>query len=319
MASGLEAAGHQVRVVDTTPLSRPGTFSPSWWALKSSGRLFPDPGDTILVTAERIVRDWRPDVLFCFKTVRLDQERLLAMDVPRKVHYSPDDVSNPDNVSADYLKHEKSWSLVVTTKKHNVEEVRGRMGSTPLFVWSAYDPAWHHPEPLVEPYGQYVAGFIGNARPDRRALMLRLSHWLGKSFLVAGERWVRTAPALVPQASVRGALYGEAFSSAVRSVIGNLVLLNSANRDSHTCRSFEVPAAGGLVLAQRTEDHLELLEEGREALFFSTEEELVEVIERVRRRPEAFEDMRRRGHERIVRGKHTYQDRAAQIMDHLGS
>lgn len=319
MASGLEAAGHEVRVVDTTLMSRPPRFSPSWWALKSPRTPLRDPGSGLLEAAGRIARDWCPDVLFCFKTVRLDQSRLLDLDVPLKVHYSPDDVSNWDNVTSDYLNHESSWSLVVTTKRHNVEEIRARSGSEPLFVWSAYDPAWHHPDPLVAPYQQYAAGFIGNARPDRRDLVLRLSRRLGKSFLLAGERWVRTAPSLVPHASVRGPAYGEAFSSAIRSVICNLVLLNSANRDSHTCRSFEVPAAGGLVLAPRTDDHLELLQEGREALFFSTEEELLEAIDRVRHRPEAFEDMRRRAYESIVRGRHTYKDRAEEIMGFLAS
>lgn len=319
MAAGLEAAGHEVRVVDTTRMSRPAVLSPPWWSLKIPGGALPDPGRELLATARHLAREWRPDVLFCFKTVRLDQQRLLDLPVPLKVHYSPDDVVNRENVTADYLAHEPHWTLIVTTKRHNVDEIKARSGVTPLFVWSAYDPAWHHPRPLTRPYEEYAAGFIGNARPDRADLLLRLSHRLGRSLLVAGERWIRMRPSLVRHASLRGPRYGESFSSAVRSVLCNVVLLNSANRDSHTCRSFEVPAAGGLVLAERTDDHRDLFDEGREALFFSSEEELVELIERVRREPRSFREMRRRGHERIVAGHHSYRDRAAQILDVLAS
>jgi hypothetical protein len=319
MASGLEAAGHEVRIIDTTPISKPTPLSPPWWALKVSGGGPSRPGGELLEVARQIAVDWRPDVLFCFKTVRLDQEHLLDLPVPLTVHYSPDDVSNPENVTTDYLVHESQWSLIVTTKRHNVEEIEERTGSKPLFVWSAYDPAWHHPRPLARPYAEYSVGFVGNARPDRLDLVVGLSRRFGRSFLLAGERWVRMSPSLVRHASVRGPQYGEHFSSAVRSVLCNLVLLNSDNRDSHTCRSFEVPAAGGLVVAERTEDHLELFEEGREALFFSSEDELLELISVVTRAPHSFLDMRRRGHERVVNGNHSYRHRAVEIMNELSA
>jgi hypothetical protein len=317
MASGLEAAGHDVRIVDTTPIAKPTPLSLPWWSRKLPGGGLPDPGDRLLSTARELARDWRPDVLFCFKTVRLDQQRLLDLPVPLKVHYSPDDVSNSENVTADYLAHEQHWSLVVTTKRHNVEEIAARSGTKPLFVWSAFDPAWHHPRPLQRPYTEYVAGFIGNARPDRLALVTRLSRRLGRDFLLAGERWSRMSPTLARHASVRGPRYGESFSSAVRAVRCNLVLLNAANRDSHTCRSFEVPAAGGLVLAERTADHQLLFDEGREALMFSSEDELLDLVACTGREPDRFAEIRRRGHERIVGGNHSYRYRAAEILDAL--
>jgi spore maturation protein CgeB len=260
---------------------------------------------------------WKPDVLFCFNTSRLDQRALLSIPAATRIHYSPDDVSNPENVTDDYLKHEGSWDLVVTTKRHNIEEITQRSGARVHMVWSAYDPAWHHPTPLLNTLPQYSVGFIGNARPDRLDLIRRLGSELGSSLLIAGERWNRHLPHRGRHASVTGPRYGEAFSYTVRTIRTNLVLLNSSNRDSHTCRSFEVPASGGLVLAERTAEHQEMLEDGKEALFFSSEEELLEQIARVEASPAAYASMRYLGHRRIVTGGHTYVDRAREILQAL--
>ncbi len=45
-------------------------------------------------------------------------------------------------------------------------------------------------------------------------------------------------------------------------------MLSKGNRDLHTTRSVEIPYTGGVLCAERTSEHIELYEEGVEAVFW---------------------------------------------------
>src|SRR5207247_7705616 len=57
-----------------------------------------------------------------------------------------------------------------------------------------------------------------------------------------------------------------------------LGLVRQANCDGNVMRTFEIPACGGFLLAERTEEHLELFEECREMACFSSPEEMMDKI-----------------------------------------
>jgi spore maturation protein CgeB len=261
-------------------------------------------------------RDFKPDMLFAFKGVHLDQQRLLSVPASVRVHYSPDDVGNPYNTTPDYLAHEAAWDLIVTTKRHNVGELQARGARRVKFVLSAYDPAWHRPC-AKRGVRQYLVGFIGAERPDRAELVTRLAKEHGGQLLVRGPGWRRKPALQSTGATVGGPVYADHFAAAVASVTANLVLLNSDNRDTHTCRTFEIPATGGLFVGERTDEHAELLAEGTECLLFSDEEELREILRRCAQHPEQAVQLAAAGHRRVTREPHRYVDRAREIVDEL--
>ncbi|MBH0774746.1 CgeB family protein [Nocardia bovistercoris] len=317
LAEGFRARGHEIMVIDSTPATLPPRLSPSWAYAKSHERRAPWTVEHVHTRLERAAAELRPDLVFAFKSVHLDQRRLLDIPAALHVHYSPDDVSNPVNTTPSYLATESEWDLVVTTKRHNVRELLDRGARNALFVRSAYDPAWHHPS-ARRTSRQYLVGFIGACRPDRRDGMVSLARTYGAQLLVRGPGWRRVRQLRTTRAEIGGAVYGEDFSIAVASVTANLVLLNSDNRDTHTCRTFEVPAAGGLFVGERTDEHAELLSDGAEAYLFSSRDELDDILERCVAFPDEVAKVAAAGHRRIVEGGHSYADRAEEILRALG-
>lgn len=313
LALGFESAGHEVRSIDTTRWTSPRVFSKPWLDLQRTGKVSRDVNLTVARRIRDLTVGWTPDLVLCVKTIRFDQRVLLSAPGRYRVHYSADDVSNPSNVSADYLLRERDWDLVVTTKRHNVEELGARGVGRVLFVWSAYDPTIHH-GPAADVGRRYLVGFIGAMRPDRVDLPRTLAGTVPHRGLVRGPRWRRRYPTGSRGVTIGGTVPGTEYAAVSAQVFASPILLNSDNRDLHTCRSLEAPACGNLALAPRTDEHQLLLDDGTECLMHGSDEELTENMRRVAGDGRRLAGVASAGRRRILAGNHTYADRAREII-----
>ena len=303
--------GHECLTFDSTPMQGSGL------PRRLARRLSPSFRTRAEWNAELValLTTWRPDVLLVFRGLAVTAETLAATSALR-IHYHPDDSTNPDNRSPVYDIAETAYDFHVTTKSFNVAELMARGVANAVYMPCAYDRDWHRPASQTVS-ASYRVGFIGTRRPDRTALVYGLADECGKSFLLCGDRW-RRDPRIVRKATVRGPQYGFNLSTTVAQAPVQLGLLNSANRDQHTCRSYEIPAAGGLLIAERTDEHMTMLADQEEALFFSSPEELRSHLQRAAREPARMSELAQAASRRIRQGHNTYDDRWTTILDAIG-
>jgi spore maturation protein CgeB len=235
---------------------------------------------SVLKTADEVA----PQILWVDKCLYLWPETLGIMR--RKgcyllVDFSPDNQIMRTNQSRHYLKSIPFYSCHITTKKHNVEWLRKCGAHQVQCINNGFDPELHRTVKLSqgeEAIFKCDIGFVGHWEPSREYALLRL--WKqGYNMKVWGGNWNRARHRNHPLFISARHLTGDEYAKAICGAKINLCLLSRWNGDKTTDRSVEIPACGKFMLAERTEEHLLLFKEGKEAEFYDIQEEMLRKIE----------------------------------------
>ncbi len=221
-----------------------------------------------------------PDLVWVEKGLTVEPATLAALGRrwphATRVSFSPDDMFNPRNQSRQWRGCLPLYDVHVTTKSFNVSELREAGARRVVLLPKGYSPEVHRPLPCgseeVARFGGDV-GFIGWPERERARSIRRLAaHGVAVRVWGPWPVWGRGAN---PRIEGR-ALWADDYARAICAFKINLCFLRKANRDQVTARSIEIPACGGFMLAERTAEHLRLFGEDREAVYFSSDDELVE-------------------------------------------
>ena len=220
----------------------------------------------------------------------------------RLISCSEDDMYAAHGHSLWYRIGLQYYDLVFTTKVFNLEELK-LFGAkeTKLFL-DSYDEKIHKPMNLTEEERERFScdvAAIGAFENERAESLLYLAEH-GIKVSVWGGNWGRMTNSHPNLVIKNEFLFGEDYSKAICATKINLNFLRKINRDEVTSRSVEIPACGGFMLSERTARHLEFFEEGREAEFFGSNEEMLEKIRRYLENNEDREKVARAGLERCV-------------------
>lgn len=144
---------------------------------------------------------------------------------------------------------------------------------------------------------------------------------LGAIVKVWGPRWTRYARFNAwARSIVQGdGLWGNDYPHALRCSKIALGLLNRRMPETSTSRTFEIPATGTFMLAERTEELQELFDEGREVEFFSTPEELCSKARYYLLNNEPRMRIAAAGHERCVSSGYSAEEQMRRIFAYLES
>jgi spore maturation protein CgeB len=283
---------------------------------------YPEPiglNAAIVAAGRRI----KPDVLWLDKGIFV---RRRTIETIRKenpdclvIGFSPDDMHARHNRSHQFDSHLDLYDAFLTTKSYNVLELTRSGCPNVVFVPNGYDPQTHRPMPVdaqAQRLGAAVA-FIGTYEPDR-ARSLRNLALAGIPVRVWGANWQnwRRRPR---GAVVEGrAIYGDDYARAISASAINLAFLRKTNRDLQTTRSVEIPAVGGFMLAERTDEHRKLFEEGVEAEFFGSDAELIEKCRYYLVHPPERLRIAEAGRHRCLTSGYDYRSRLSTALQSIG-
>jgi spore maturation protein CgeB len=231
------------------------------------------------------------------------------------INYATDDPFNPRNSTDDLIASIPHYDIYASTKRAIIPDIRKTGCTTVMYVPFGYKPDVHFPDQSAtsaerKKYDADVV-FIGGADVDRVPYFQRIVKDSKARLALYGGYWHRQ-PEL--RYCARGFVMGRAYRLALGCAKIAVGLVRSANRDDHAMRSFEIPACGAFLLAERTEAHMELFSEGKEAAFFSSADELVDKVRYYLEHESERRRIATNGYRRVIDGGNTYLDRLRQIV-----
>lgn len=271
-----------------------------------------------------LAKKTQPDVILLVKGEFLAASTLKAVRAhtgARLVVYHPDDFENPLVTTRDMLECLLLYDVVAVPRPVNVAELRAMGCKQGVHVRFGYDPdLFYRQEPTPEQRQRWSSDvlFIGTYTEDRAELLERVGESCDmqqRVFRCYGGGWRRLHRTSKLASHVAGrTVSGEDHRLALGCSRIALGLLRHANRDEHTTRTFEMPVCGAFVLGERSQEHEELLGEGRGMACFSSVAELLEKIDYYLSHEEERRRIAEEGYRRVHQGRCTYRDRLEEIL-----
>lgn len=224
-----------------------------------------------------------------FDIVWIDKGNYILPSTLRTIHrlqpdakiigYSPDNMAERHNQTVWFTKGLKYYDWYLTTKSYIVDWLKEYGCQNVMFVNNAYEDTFHHPYNLTNKEKETlggIVGFIGSWEKERCEAILHLADNGIPVRVWGGGKWLEYMD-YGPNLRIEGkALFSDDYNRALSAFDISLCFLRKINFDLQTTRTMEIPACGSLLMAERTVEHESLFIDGEEAVFFSSNEELLE-------------------------------------------
>jgi hypothetical protein len=226
------------------------------------------------------------DLLIIIKGLNIDKELLMKLKSlnPRIkiINWTCDDLALAHNQSQDFIESAPIYDLIYTSKSENIKnnELIKLGFKKVIFYYQRFSKKYHRKPSIENIKTKYDVFFAGYAEEERFQYM----NYLAKNGVIVdvfGNGWNKLSYKLRKHKNLKihyKPVVGNEYSLSIFTSTINLCFLRVLNRDIHTARSVEIPACGGFMLGQRTEEHDFLFKEGKEADYFSTKKECLEKV-----------------------------------------
>lgn len=312
-ARALADLGHAVRFVDEARAFAPPA---PYLALRAIDRLTRRQFEIrrfnrrILETA----RTFQPDVVLVVQGYHLwaaTLQRLRESTRATLVCYSTDNPLVPGHLRRNVLASIPEYDVYASPRRSNLAGLAAHGCRMPLYLRFAYEPGVHFPEPpdTSITWSSDVV-FIGGWDHDRVQWFDPLSRDGDVDMRLYGRGWSGTPL----HRHAGGEIFGRSFRFAMAGAKVAPCLVRRSNGDGHSMRTFEIPACGAFMLAERTEEHLELFEDGVHAAYCETPEELRDKARFYITNESSRARIADAAHQLVTGRGHTYRDRMQELL-----
>src|SRR5262245_14651916 len=270
---------------------------------------------------------FRPNVVWLEKPVFVfprTLRRLRALPGVRLVYHNTDDWRGRDRLHALHwrylLRGLRRYDLYVLSNAHNVAEFR-EVDLRPVHHMElAANPAIRDPGALSEAERRRLGapvGFIGHYEPETERLLLAVVR-TGIEARVYGGGWeVATADGPLRRAIEGRLVWGDEYARAICAFDVNLGIVSKWNRNHTASRTFQIPALGGFLLHERNELVTKYFEEGVDAEFFDSDDELLEKCRHYLAHPDERRRIADAGRRRCIESGYFELDRVRDVLPAL--
>lgn len=235
------------------------------------------------------------------------------------ISWTQDDMFAWHNRSLYYTWGVKYYDLIVTQKSYNCNkyELPSLGAKNILFQNKSFLPRIHKPcEDCNKIEFKHDLLFIGFAEKERFESMNYLAK-NGIKVAIYGSGWDKEI--FKNNADKNLIVYyknlvNENYANAISCSKISLCFLRKQNRDLQTSRTVEIPACGGFMLAEKTREQMDLFEDGKEAIYFSNDDELLKNVKYYLANEKERELIRSEGLKKCLDSDYSYQNRAKEII-----
>jgi len=341
----LQRLGHQVVGIDTVqPWRRVSWMNRQWQRRLSRGAIVRGINRCVRAGALAL----RPDLVWADKQEFLWPSTVEALRQrgALTLHFTPDPYfSLAWKQTPLQTRALPCYDVLAYCKAYERQQYEA-IGTTLLELPLGFCEQQHRPLPPRDPSWCAAVGFLGGWEPRRQQLLRAVAavvtaadggvniwggHWdflrtgraglrsrliLGQ--LAGAEPYAIQADPLIARCLRGDEVYGDAYAQALSGARIGLGFLRRVCPDQHTTRSFEIPACGSLLLADRSPEHQRLFAEGVEAEFFSSAEELVDKVRFYCRHESARARIAAAGRRRCLSSGYSYRHRLQSALQTLG-
>jgi hypothetical protein len=288
-------------------------------------------------------REFHPELVWADKQEFLHIETIQELRKlgARLVHFTPDPYFSLSWKRTPLMDEAlRAFDVLVYCKAYEKADYQA-LGNESIYMPLGYCDETHRPLSSADPQWSCSLGFLGGWEPRRERLLHAVAatgvdlkiwgcHW---EFLKNG-RWtlrrriilrqlagddrfsIHRDPTLLP--CLQGnEVYGDDYARALTGANIGLGFLRKVCPDQHTTRTFEIPACGSMLLADRTDEHQAFFDEGKEAEFFSSEEELLDKVRFYSANSQPRKRIAKAGFERGITSGYAYIARLRSLMSTL--